>query len=1555
MLESKQVRTVSAARQLTSFTILLLFVLQNLLIVSPIYTMAAQQSSSESSDLKNSAVLSNLIGIPTESFYTQNFDGIGTAAAATLPTDFRVDKHAASRRFVGTYAAAGTLTNLAGGGNLSTTAANGIYNFGAGTNATGTDRAIGFLSSGSGTQSGNLYAKLTNNTAGGFDGLEISYDVEKYRNGSNAAGFRIQLYYSTDGAVWTSAGADFFTNFAGDANNNGFATAPGVTTSVTTKTLTSSIPATGDFYLAWNYSVTTTETTTNAQALAIDNISIKGIAATTPTPTPTPTATPTPTPTATPTPTPSPTPTPDPVTPGAVVVSQIYGGGGNSNAPYKNDFIEIFNRSANSVDLTGWSVQYSSAGGSTWSNKTSLSGTLAPGQYYLIQEAAGAGGNGTDLPIVPDITGTINLSSADGKIALVRSDTSLSGSCPSADVNLIDLVGYGSANCSEGGTPAPGLSNTTAAIRARSGCKDTDLNGANFAEAAPLPRNTATSFNVCTSGDEAPEVFSSSPVNGATNVSLTSSITFNFDQAVNVSGNWYQITCTESGLHTGVVTGGPSSFTIDPETDFVSNEQCSATVFAAQVTDQDAQDPPDNMAADFVLGFRTLIVRDPAEHLVMGNPSGAVAETTSLNNYLMPKIQYALSYNCSRGTGNWVSWHLDSSWLGSAPRQDDFRFDPNVPAGCYQVQGNDYSGSGFDRGHMTPSADRQSSIPDNSATFLMTNMIPQSPDNNQGPWADLEGEARTIVGQGNELYIISGGSGTGGTGSGGQRNTIAGGNVTVPTSTWKVIMVLPVGDNDVSRVSNSTRAFAVIMPNVQGIRNDDWRKYIATVDQVEALSGYDFFSNIPTDIQAVIEARLDSASNTAPVANAQSISASEDASSSVTLTASDFNVNSQLIYTVTGNPGHGVLTGNGANLIYTPDADYFGSDNFTFKVNDGAADSNTATVTINVAEVNDAPQTVSDSKSATEDAALVLASGDLTANDSAGATNETGQTLAVTSVTATSGTHGQVSLSNGQITYQPEANYNGAASFDYLVCDNGTTNGAADPKCSTGTVNITFNSVNDAPGFNVGANQTVNEDSGARAITGWATAITPGPVDEAGQTVAFNVTNNSNPGLFSTQPAVDAAGNVSFTPAPNANGTAIISLVLRDNGGTQNGGLDTSTVRTFSITVLPVNDVPSVSASLLSQTAQYSDVVQSVTVTGTDLETAPAALTTDVYFSTDNGANWQPGVPSGLNFDPGTTPGTWILSGNLNVPAGTYLIKAVLTDTDDGSGVTRQASTSFTVIVSKEKTATDYTGDFDLMTAGPAINSATVRLAAKFTQQNDGSAGDLTKATATFKIFKFNAATASYTVPNIPVNAAGEAVTTFTLPADVYSISVEIDANNGYWTADPINLGLLNISVPSDEQRSGGGGWVADATSASGKANFAFSVSSTKNGQPKGVSSFSFQGLDGYNYLVKGNSWQGGYLQFSAEAGVTPAVYTRSAIKGNCTVQKIDPATGLVVASFGNYTFEIFTRDGDLLNPRQRDSFSIIVRSNTNEVFHQVGMQNSLVTLGSGNITNKLK
>lgn len=175
-----------------------------------------------------------------------------------------------------------------------------------------------------------------------------------------------------------------------------------------------------------------------------------------------------------------------------IVISQAYGGGGNSGATYTHDFIELFNRGAMPLSLAGWSVQYASASGSTWNNKTDLPDViLQPGQFFLVRQAAGTGGT-TSLP-TPDASGGIAMSATGGKVALVASTTPLTGANPTG---YVDLVGYGTANHHEGAAAAPGLNNTTAAAR-NDACVDTDHNAADFGAVSPNPRNSATPLAPC--------------------------------------------------------------------------------------------------------------------------------------------------------------------------------------------------------------------------------------------------------------------------------------------------------------------------------------------------------------------------------------------------------------------------------------------------------------------------------------------------------------------------------------------------------------------------------------------------------------------------------------------------------------------------------------------------------------------------------------------------------------------------------------------------------------------------------------------------------------------------------------------------------------------------------------------------------------------------------------------------------------------------------------------------------------------------------------------------
>jgi len=214
------------------------------------------------------------ISIQVGSTATENFS-IGTSTTATVPPDWRVDKNGTART-VGTYTAALGATEQRAGDNMSSAATQGIYNYATGDPLTSTERAIGFLSSSGGTSSGNLYAFFINSGACGITNFDISYNVEKYRMGSNPAGFTMQLYYSLDGNTWISAGAGFATSFPADGTNNGYVSAPGSSTSVS-GTITLTVASGGSLYLAWNYSVTSGSTYTNAQGLGIDDFTITNI------------------------------------------------------------------------------------------------------------------------------------------------------------------------------------------------------------------------------------------------------------------------------------------------------------------------------------------------------------------------------------------------------------------------------------------------------------------------------------------------------------------------------------------------------------------------------------------------------------------------------------------------------------------------------------------------------------------------------------------------------------------------------------------------------------------------------------------------------------------------------------------------------------------------------------------------------------------------------------------------------------------------------------------------------------------------------------------------------------------------------------------------------------------------------------------------------------------------------------------------------------------------------------------------------------------------------
>jgi endonuclease G len=651
-----------------------------------------------------------------------------------------------------------------------------------------------------------------------------------------------------------------------------------------------------------------------------------------------------------------------------VVISQVYGGAGTAGATYNRDYIELFNRGNSSVSLVGKSVQYASTAGSTW-QVTPLTGSIQPGQHFLIQENSGIGTN--SIP-TPDVSGSISMAQANGKVALVSNTTPLTcgatNNCTGV-ATVIDFVGYGTASSYEGAGAAPALSTITAALRSGNGCIDTDSNIADFTSVSPNPRNTASPLTGCTNstsptgyGVATPNTLNAGdavlltvPVTPGTNPSSTGLAVVTDLTNIGGTGNQFFYDDGTNGdvtpgdntfsFATNIGAGTPAgikilAFTVSDAQDRSSNGNIQLTVQGtsnpsgsgsaspasvapggsalltfnvvpgtvptstgiavtanlASIGGSSSQAFTDNgsnnfsfsatVAAGTTDGLKTFPVtitdaqsrtgsgsisltvqanvsHTPAEHELMGNPTAAGA--TNNNDWLIERNQYVLSYNCAKGIPNWVEWHIDASWLGPAQRTDNYRpqTDIPLPSGCYVVQGSDYSGNvnngGFDRGHNTPSGDRTNTVSDNDSTFIMTNFIPQAPQNNQGIWNDMENYIRSQVTAGNEIYTWMGNAGQGGIGLNGFATTVANGHVVVPAYVWRVVMVLPLGSNDLSRVDANTRVFAVLTPNIQSANglNSNWMTYICPVSKIEQLTGMNFFQNVPPATANILKQKID--------------------------------------------------------------------------------------------------------------------------------------------------------------------------------------------------------------------------------------------------------------------------------------------------------------------------------------------------------------------------------------------------------------------------------------------------------------------------------------------------------------------------------------------------------------------------------------------------------------------------------------------------------------------------------------------------------------------------
>ncbi|MEO7032570.1 MAG: DNA/RNA non-specific endonuclease [Polyangiaceae bacterium] len=261
----------------------------------------------------------------------------------------------------------------------------------------------------------------------------------------------------------------------------------------------------------------------------------------------------------------------------------------------------------------------------------------------------------------------------------------------------------------------------------------------------------------------------------------------------------------------------------------------SSTAHRAQTTNEPPSPPNELPPASTDLAASV--------HLALGIPKDADPS----DDHLLDERAYVVSYSPVKHVPNWVAWRLDRSNLGHVKRKNDFRPDPSLPSEFYHVTERDYVHSGFDRGHMCPSADREDTAEDNSLTFLFTNMQPQLHELNAGPWERLEEYERQRAEQGDVLYIVAGGVFSAPFPTIGQ-------GVAVPAANFKIIVALRPGQKPAD-ISTSTDILAVLMPNERGVGEHTWSEFLTSVDALEQASGYDFLNAIPEPIQRVLEAR----------------------------------------------------------------------------------------------------------------------------------------------------------------------------------------------------------------------------------------------------------------------------------------------------------------------------------------------------------------------------------------------------------------------------------------------------------------------------------------------------------------------------------------------------------------------------------------------------------------------------------------------------------------------------------------------------------------------------
>lgn len=799
----------------------------------------------------------------------------------------------------------------------------------------------------------------------------------------------------------------------------------------------------------------------------------------------------------------------------SIVISQVYGGGGNSGSVFMHDFIEIFNRGTTTVDLTGMSVQYESATGAGPWDVTPLTGSIAPGGYHLVQEDQGAGGT-TALP-TPDSSGTINMSASAGKVALVSTATALTGTCPS-DATIIDLVGYGTTpNCFEGEdtTSAPG--NNESALREAAGCRENDQNGTDFTTVTPpTPRNSASPTTSC--APSGPGLANPNPVGQGGDTLLTVSVTPGNNPTstgIAVQADLTDIlgSATQAFFDDGSNgDAAPGDFVFSWVANVADAVPVGNVTLATRITDAEARvDSSGTIVLTVATNDGPVATNDadttnedvPVFVDVLANDTDPENDALHVSAILINAAS-GIAVIVSDGTG--VLYTPDLEFSGS----DNFDYvvtDAKGESGSATVNltiiaQNDPPTANED---LYPASEEQMlTVPaggvldndtDPEGGTLVAALVSQPVNGNvvlstdgsftYTPDADFSGL---------DTFTYDTSDGTA---------TSAPATVTIDVAN---VNDLPVAVNDAYDV---TEDVTLMVPALTGVLSNDADPdstltavlvsdvangtltlgadgsftYVPDLNH-DAGDSFTYRANDGTGDSNIATVTLSfTAVNDVPTGASESYPLDEDGMLTVMVGSgvlvNDSDVESAITAVLMTDVANGTLAlAADGSFTYVPDANFNGADTFAYRASDGAAMSDPITVTLDVAPVNDAPTAVSEAYFTDEDTPFtVLASAGLLQNDD----DLDGDALSPVIDTQPTG-GALVVATNGGFSYTPNANFEGSDAFTYHATD-----GTESSSVVTVTVDVT--AVNDAPSAPVGVSPAGGESvSDDELVFTWSAA-----------------------------------------------------------------------------------------------------------------------------------------------------------------------------------------------------------------------------------------------------------------------------------------------------------------------------------------------------------------------------------------------------------------------------------------------------------------------------------